>query len=224
MDINKLTQQEINTATTISRRSLIKQIAILTGGVVMGAEMFMSTGCKTSSVAKGILSESNIALLNEIGETIIPKTDTPGAKEAKVADFMNAIVSDCYTPEQQKAFTDGITTFEKLSTTVNKKAFAECTATQKHDLLISLEKEAKEFDKKVAEEEAKQNITKEKKSWNGSVDTEGLPRHYYTMMKQLTLWGFFTSKEGMTKTLRYNPVPGKYDGSFPYKKGDKAWA
>jgi hypothetical protein len=224
MDINKFEQQNTATTNTISRRSLIKQIAILTGGAVMGAEIFTSTGCKTSVAAKGILTDTNITLLNEIAETIIPKTDTPGAKEAKVAEFMNAIVSDCYTPAQQKAFTDGIIAFEALNTSVNKKSFAECTATQKYDLLVSLEKEAKDFDKKVAEEEAKQKLVTEKKSWNGGVDTDGLPRHYYTMMKQLTLWGFFSSKEGMTKTLRYNPVPGKYDGNVPYKKGDKAWA
>ncbi len=224
MDINKLTEKDIDATNTISRRSLIKQIAILTGAAVMGAEMFMSTGCKTTPVAKGILSDSSIALLNEIAETIIPKTDTPGAKEAKVAEFMNAIVSDCYTPAQQKAFTDGLIAFEKLNTTVNKKSFAECTPTQRHDLLVSLEKEAKDFDKKVAEEEAKQKLDIAKQSWGGAVNTEGLPRHYYTMMKQLTLWGFFTSKEGMTKTLRYNPVPGKYDGNVPYKKGEKAWA
>ncbi|WP_394803568.1 gluconate 2-dehydrogenase subunit 3 family protein [Niabella hibiscisoli] len=44
------------------------------------------------------------------------------------------------------------------------------------------------------------------------------------MMRQLTLWGYFSSKEGMTKALRYVETPGRYDGAYPYKKGDKAWA
>ena len=43
-------------------------------------------------------------------------------------------------------------------------------------------------------------------------------------MKQLTLWGYFTSKEGMTKALRYNPVPGRYEGCIDYKKGEKSFA
>ena len=43
-------------------------------------------------------------------------------------------------------------------------------------------------------------------------------------MKQLTLFGYFTSKEGATQALRYVAVPGKYVGDYPYKKGDKAWA
>jgi hypothetical protein len=44
------------------------------------------------------------------------------------------------------------------------------------------------------------------------------------MMKELTLWGFFTSEVGATKVLRYVAVPGKFEGCVDYKKGDKAWA
>jgi len=43
-------------------------------------------------------------------------------------------------------------------------------------------------------------------------------------MKQLTLNGYFSSKIGMTEALRHLPVPGKFDGAFPYTKGDRAWA
>jgi hypothetical protein len=44
------------------------------------------------------------------------------------------------------------------------------------------------------------------------------------MMKQLTISGYFTSKEGRMGALRYKPVPGSYDGNLDYKKGDKAFA
>jgi len=50
------------------------------------------------------------------------------------------------------------------------------------------------------------------------------PSHYFRMMKELTLWGYFTSEVGATKALRYVAVPGRYEGCIPYKKGDKAWA
>ena len=50
------------------------------------------------------------------------------------------------------------------------------------------------------------------------------PNHYFHLMKQLTLLGFFTSEPGANKALRYIAVPGHYDGCVPYKKGDKAWA
>ena len=48
--------------------------------------------------------------------------------------------------------------------------------------------------------------------------------HYFTLLKQLSLFTFFTSQVGGTEALRYVAVPGKYDGDLPYKKGDKAWA
>ena len=76
-------------------------------------------------------------------------------------------------------------------------------ATEKHDLLVELDKEAKDYQKNKK---------------------DGDPNHYFHLMKQLTLWGFFTSEPGATKALRYVAVPGHYDGCVPYKKGDKAWA
>ncbi|MGH2553929.1 MAG: gluconate 2-dehydrogenase subunit 3 family protein [Chitinophagaceae bacterium] len=51
-----------------------------------------------------------------------------------------------------------------------------------------------------------------------------MPNHYFTMMKHLTLWGYFTSETGCREALRYNPVPGRYEGCVPYNKGDRAWA
>jgi hypothetical protein len=97
-----------------------------------------------------------------------------------------------------------------------------CTPEQRRELLLSLEKEAKEFNKKPEEEDKAQRD--ELKSQNKGYDFVASPKHYYTMMKQLTLLGFFTSKPGATQALRHVAVPGKYDGAFPYKKGDKAWA
>ena len=60
--------------------------------------------------------------------------------------------------------------------------------------------------------------------WKDHKEFIPTPSHYYTLMKQLTLWGFFSSKTGMTETLRHLPVPGRYDGNHPYTKGEKAWA
>jgi len=52
---------------------------------------------------------------------------------------------------------------------------------------------------------------------------EGNP-HFFTPMKALVIWGYFTSEVGATKALRYNPIPGNYIGCVPYKVGDRAWA
>ena len=209
----------------MDRRELLKMIAVLTGGGVIGGEVFL-TGCKTAGKADAGFTAANITLLDEIGETIIPATSTPGAKAAQIGEFMKTIVSDCYTAKQQSAFTNGIASLEEACKKMNSKNFMDCTPQQRHDFLVSLEKEAKDFNKKRDEEDKpKREIheqTNAKLAWKDQVSFEGNPSHYYTMMKQLTLWGYFTSKPGCTKAKRYMPVPGKYIGCVPYKKGDKA--
>ena len=194
----------------MERREILKQIALLTGGLVIGGELFLS-GCKTTAKADAGFSAASIALLDEVGETIIPATATPGAKAAQVGDFMKIFVTDCYTADEQAVFTKGILQLEEATDKMYKKSFMDCDAIQRKELLLSLEKEAKTFNEKV-------------KAANEGKKENKLPLHYYTMMKQLTLFGFFTSKTGATETLRHIQVPGKYDGAFPYKKGDKAWA
>ena len=205
----------------MDRRELLKMIAVLTGTAVVGADIFLS-GCTSGSKADLGFTSSNIALLDEIGETILPATDSPGAKEAKVGEFMKVIVADCYPPASQEAFTKGLTTFREACKSMHNKDFMDCSPEQRKELLMKLEQEAKDFNKPV--EEADKARRDEMKKKGNEYDFVSSPRHYYSMMKQLTLWGYFTSEVGATKALRNLPVPTKFDGAFPYKKGDKAWA
>ncbi|HMG67072.1 MAG TPA: gluconate 2-dehydrogenase subunit 3 family protein [Chitinophagaceae bacterium] len=196
----------------MDRRELLKMIAVLTGGAVVGAEVFL-TGCKNPETTSGLaFSEDDIPYLDEIAETILPATSTPGAKAAKVGQFMTVIVNDCYAEGDQKTFHEGM---KQLNDACDKKyssSFMKATPQQRHDLLVGLDKEAKDYQKKRSE------------SMEKAGQKDKMPNHYFSLMKQLTLWGYFTSKEGMTKALRYNPVPGHYDGCIDYKKGEKSFA
>ncbi len=188
----------------MQRRQAIQNVALLLGGTIIGGNLFLSGGCKpaTPTVEK-LLEPSFQSLLGEIAETILPKTSTPGAKEAGVGAFIPVMVRDCYTPEQQKIFLEGLSNIEKLSKEKYSGSFEKITPEQRTELLTALDKEQKEYhDKKKRED----------------------PDHYFRMMKQLTLLGFFTSEVGATKALRYEAVPGRYDPCVEYKKGDRAWA
>ena len=196
-------------------------IALATGTAVIGGELFL-TGCTSGAKTEVGFTPANISLLDEIAETILPATSSPGAKAAQVGEFMKIYVTDCYTQASQDAFTKGVGDLEDACNKMNSKGFMDCTPEQRRDLLISLEKEAKEYNKE--QEEKDKPGHEELKKQDKEHDFVASPRHYYTMMKQLTLLGFFTSKQGATEALRYVPVPGKYDGAFPYKKGDKAFA
>ena len=186
----------------MERRELLKMIAALTGGVFIGSELLNS--CKSGPDVGGLkFSQADTAFLDEVAETILPATKTPGAKVAKVGEFMVVMVNDCYEDKDQVIFHAGIGKLDEACKKANGKSFLEATPEQRTALLTTLDKEAKDYQKSKKPED---------------------PAHYFTMMKQLTLFGFFTSKPGATEALRYIAVPGRYDGAYPYKKGDKAWA
>lgn len=203
----------------MDRRELLRMITMLTGGALVGGELFLS-GCTTADTAQAGFTPGTISLLDEVGETILPATSSPGAKAAQVGDFMKRFVTDCYSASDKAAFFAGIKQLDEASNKLNGKTFMESTPEQRLALLTSLEAEAKKYNAEIAEKERPQReeARKQLKAF------EPAPLHYYTMLKQLTLLGFFTSKTGATETLRYSAVPGKYDGAYPYKKGDKAWA
>lgn len=188
----------------MNRREALSRVALLAGVAVTGAEFFLS-GCKNNSTVNtdNLFEKETLAFLNEAGETILPQTATPGAKAADVGSFMAVMVRDCYTEKEQYAFKKGITILNETCKKKYNKYFTEATSLQRTELLTLLDKEAGEYNKKKKEEE---------------------PNHYFTMIKQLTLLGFFTSEVGCTQATRYLPVPGKFVGDYPYKKGDKAWA
>ena len=190
----------------MNRREALSSVALLLGGTIIGAEMFFS-GCTNENKKIGTLgldfSPEDTSFLDEVGETIIPATDTPGAKEAKIGEFMHTIVRDCYDKTDQDIFIAGMGKLNEASKTMNGKYFLESSPEERKNLLIALDKEQKEY-------------TANKKATD--------PAHYFRMIKELTIWGYFTSEPGATKALRYIAVPGRYEGCIPYKKGDKAWA
>lgn len=188
----------------MNRREAISAVATLLGGTIVGSNMFL-TGCKNTDKKVAVISfdKDQIALLDEIAEIIIPTTNTPGAKAAGVGEFMTVMVKDCYEDQSQRIFMEGM---EKLQSLSNKKydhSFTEIDAKQRHDLLAELDKEQNQY-------------TKSKK--------DDQPAHYFRMMKELTLVGYFTSEVGATQALRYVESPGSYVSCVPYKKGEKAWA
>ena len=206
----------------MNRRDALGRVGLILGGTIIGAEFFIS-GCKSgSSVNTEDLSKpETTAFLDEVGETILPETSTPGAKAAKVGAFMAVMVRDCYTEADQKVFKEGIGKLDEASDKKFSKKFMEISAAQRTELLTELDKEAKDYNKKKGEDaDADKLKHKDDKDYKPA----DVPNHYFTMMKQLTLLGYFTSEVGATKALRYVPVPGKYDGNYPYKKGDRAWA
>lgn len=182
----------------MDRKEAVQYISLLLGGTLVGVNSFL-TGCKTSD--RQTLSDDDIAYLDEIAETILPETNTPGAKAAKTGSFMLLMVNDCYDEKEQTIFREGMQKVNEQSKAKFGSEFLNITAQQRHVLLQQIDNEQKQYMKNKREDE---------------------PVHYFRMMKELTLLGYFTSEPGMTKAKRYMPLPGKYIGCVPYTKGEKA--
>jgi hypothetical protein len=189
----------------MNRREALNMVTLLMGGTIVGGSAFLE-GCKTSdkkAAAALPLNAGQIAFLDEVAETIIPATNTPGAKAAKVGEFMHVMVTDTYAENDQTIFIEGLSKLDDASNKKFKAEFMKLSPEQRKELLNEIDKEAKEYASKKKKED---------------------PNHYFTLMKQLTLLGYFSSEVGATQALRYVPVHGKYEGCIDYKKGDKAWA
>lgn len=195
----------------MNRREALRAVSLIMGGTVIGAQAFLSS-CQNSTEDQKALEEqrdkafsrSDIALLDEIGETIIPATDVPGAKAVGIGDFMTMMVVDVYEEKNQEAFREGLDKIRGNFEDRYGHSFMDGTATERHEFLSELNKELE-----VAGQEKK---------------AEDEPEHYFRIMKELTLLGYFSSEIGSTQALRYVETPGRYDGCMPYQKGDKAWA
>lgn len=183
----------------MKRRKALALTMSIMGATIIGSELFL-TGCTNKHEKSNLFTDSDIDLLDEVGEVILPETHlSPGAKEAKIGLFMKSIVTDCYNQQEQNIFKKGITELNRISKNNYSSKFVRLRPEQKLNILIKLDHVSRE------------NADKE-------------PDHFFSMMKQLTIWGYFTSEPGATKALRYNPIPGQFKGCIPYHKGDKAWA
>jgi len=210
----------------MNRRELLKMVAAATGSVMIGGE-FLLSGCKSNNDSAPVaFTDENIAFLDEVAETIIPQTNTAGAKAAGVGRFMTVMVNDCYTKDDQEIFHKGLNILDDQCNKMHKVDFMKATPEQRKQLLITVDKETKEYVKKKAEFD---NLQKQKEKQGQERNTndfkyETMPNHYFQQLKQLAIFGYFTSEKGRKEGLRYNPVPGKFEGVIDYKKGDKAFA
>tara|TARA_B110000037_G_C17125280_1_gene507758 strand:+ start:1105 stop:1668 length:564 start_codon:yes stop_codon:yes gene_type:complete len=175
----------------MNRREVIKALGFLTGGAIIGSQAFL-VGCTNKDEGPILLlSEEQQNLLEEIAETILPKTKkSPGAKDAKVGEFMRVIVYDYYDAMEQKVFVEGL----EIYRTAN---FVSLTNEEKLRYLLAKEKEATE--------------TPKIEVLNKLGETLKMTQPYH-MYKQLTIWGYRTSEIVANNVYDFAPIPGRYDG------------
>jgi hypothetical protein len=173
----------------MERRVALKNMAAAMGAMV--SLPVWASGWNNSSLGEvKYTSAGQAEVLKSIVESIIPKTDTPGAGELGVATFVQRMVTDCYDQKTQDTFSKGIDAVDGQSTKSFGKSFADSSKIQQLQLLKELEK-----------------------------STDPDQKAFFGMVKNLTIQGYMSSEYVMTNLTHFEFIPGRYHGCVPVKKG-----
>ena len=200
----------------MNRRELIQRVAMLMGGAISApAVLGVLNGCSPkpsgASWTPQFLSKEEGAVVDDVAELIIPRTDTPGARDVGVPAFIDVILKDAYPAEDQARFVSGLKDFEAEAQRAHGKPLLELPQAQRLAFLQKVHDEAAAAEKKQADNEVPPSERK---------------RPFVLMMKELTLLGFFVSKPGATQVLQYVAVPGGFRACIPIAQAGngKQWA
>lgn len=188
----------------MNRREAIKRTSILLGGVLSASAVTgVMSGCKAEPKidwTPEFFTPEEGSLVQAIVERIIPRTDTPGATDAGVHQFIDTMMAGFYQEKEKTAFRDGLKKVEADAQATHNKSFTDLAPEQQDALLKQYDEEA------YAEGRSRED------------------KHFFRTMKELTILGFCTSEAGATEFLKYDPVPGDYKGCIPYSEVGAAWA
>lgn len=195
----------------MNRREALQQIAWLMGGAISAPALLgLLNGC-TARQQTGwkpvFLTEEQGALVAEIVEIMIPRTDTPGAQDVGVPAFIDVMLKDAYPKEDQERFVAGLKEFDAQAQSKHRLPFMQLDPSQRTSLVQTTHDIA----------------TAAERSYTG----DGLPsRPFILMTKELALLGYFTSQAGATQVLQYNPLPGVFRGCVALSEAGtgKTWA
>ena len=193
----------------MDRREALKRTAWIMGGVISAPAISgILNGCTAKADINwtpAFLTNEQAAIVEQVAEIILPKTDTPGAKDVGVPAFIDQMLNEVYMKEDQERFINGIKAFDEEANSEYGDPFLELDADQQTAFVK----------KKHDEAIQKENST-----------NPAPPRPFILAMKELTMLGFFTSKIGASEVLQYDAVPGAYKGCIPVEEAGngKSWA
>ena len=194
---------------SIDRREALRRAAFLLGGALAApAAASLLAACDAAHAARDgwaprALTQAQLEQVAVIAERIIPTTDTPGARAAGVHRFIDVMLAEYYDRAERTRFVAGLAAVASRARGAHSRSFVRCSAAQQTALLAHLDRETFGADR--------------------AADASDL-HAFFRRMKELTLLGYYTSQPGATQELRYERVPGRYDGCVPLARVGRAWS
>jgi hypothetical protein len=143
----------------------------------------------------GGLTEAQYTLVTAIAETIIPRTDTPGATDVRVSDWVDLVVAEYYTDAERENFRTGLDAIDARAKEVGGVPFARLSPAQRDEVMGVLERTDRPQDLRV-----------------------------YPRLKALVVHGYFTSERVHKDVLKVRVMPGHFDGAAPMPAGARKGA
>jgi hypothetical protein len=155
-----------------------------------------------------VLNAHQDATVSAAADLLLPGTNTPGAKAARVNEFIDHILADWYSDEDRTIFLKGLADMDARTQKLFSKDFVSANADQQAEIFRALGEEMAAALIGVAAAAA---------GYRGSAPEPA--DNFYAMFRELTLTGYFTSEIGMTQQLHEVIVPGRFDGCVPTVPG-----
>lgn len=177
----------------MNRRKAIKNIAIVSGGLITLPQWMVSCGMSDTTIHQTSFSIAEQKILASITDTIIPAGNSIGALSVGVDKFLQKLIDDCYEKDLHDNVKAQLKALEDSAKATNKKSFTDCMQAQRQELLLNLSSSAKKEEK-----------------------------DFFDLVKSETIRGFNTSQKVMQEYLGYKVAPGHFYGSVDVNTSDHA--
>lgn len=190
----------------MDRREALKISTLFVGyTLTAGSVAALMGGCKADTSVgwqPSFLSSTEADLLAEVCETILPKTDTPGAKDALCHRYIDEMIINFMNEDQKQHFKSSLIVFDELAKAKFTKAFVALNGDEKEKVMEMVVEKGKSYK-----------------------DEDGKKPYIFNTIKDATVTGYFSSEVGATGGLRaFIPVPGPYQGCIHYSTVGKSYA
>lgn len=189
----------------MNRRTLIKGFAVFSSLGISSFSLYKWFSLSATPDHRSLHEMQG--LIAELAEVILPRTDTPGAKDAMVEHFIVDMIASCTDIKTQNNFIYGLNELKAYTLNTYNTSFSECTIGEKIAIL-------KHFEKKSVYH---YNIL-------NKIDRKLLGQPFFVKLKELTIEGYCISQVGATKGLEYDYIPHNFLACIPLTKNQRSWA
>jgi glucoside 3-dehydrogenase (cytochrome c) hitch-hiker subunit len=224
---------------SIDRREALRRVALVLGGAISAPALAgLLAGCEKTVRAPGsawiprALSPDQGEMVAVIADRIIPRTDTPGARDVGVHEFIDAMLADYYDAGDRARFIEGLGTLYERALEMCGAEFVRCAPERQIELLTRFDDDTFGSSRPRPQPDPRRDtehgpgtpLPSELRAETARPRPTHPATPFFRMMKELTLLGYYTSEAGATRELRYVPVPGRFDGCVPFTTIGRTWA